>query len=442
MSDVSVAPAPSAPAMPANQVAVDPNPVQPPQPVSQQNITAPDPGRAREDGRERPGHSISDAVERAFARGRGEVNTQRPKQQEARESRPGPAKAEMGHNRPPEETKPERREPKANSQRETLNLKKRPDDQTPPPATSKAQDKERARGEHGHFAPAQLQGQQSSQQPVQQLPEGVPYRQPPRGMSPQVARDWAKTPESVRADLHRISQTVGRHNQAFAVDREIANSVRHYHQMAQQHGTTLARALENYTGMEQLLRSDPLRAFDVITNNLNLRSQDGQKLNFGDLAWYYLNQTPDQRRMVQQQNLATAQHHQLQQIQQNQAILAQQHQQMQYEREFAGKRHEVDRFAESHPRLDELGADIHRELRFGFDLPTAYRRAELLRPASGNGQTTDRAPAQAGSPTRNPRNSDRSISGAPDTALNGTARRKPSATVHDAVAKAAARVGL
>jgi hypothetical protein len=428
MSDVSVAPA-AAPSPPANQVAVESNPVRPPQPASDQNITAPDPGK----------RSISDAVERAFARSRGEVDTARPRQQEQRQSsadgreRPGPARAEMGHNRPPEETRIERRE-KANSQRETLNLKKRPDDQTPPPATSKArevQDKERARAEHGHFAPRQPQS------PAPQLPGHAPYNQPPRGVSQAAARDWATTPQTVRGDIHRIHKAFNEVAHKFRADRAAMAPIYRYHQMAQQHGTTLDRALDNYTGMERLLRSDPLRGLDVIVNNLNLRSQDGQKLNLRDLCWYYLNQSPDQHRALQQQNLSMAQHHQLQAVQANQQALAQQLAYMQYQRDFAMKRQEVDRFAESHPRLDELGQHIHRELNLGFDIHEAYRRADLLNPATHAGGTRTTADG-----LRNQNRSDRSISGAPDTALNGAARRKRSATVFDAVTNAARRVGL
>ena len=43
-----------------------------------------------------------------------------------------------------------------------------------------------------------------------------------------------------------------------------------YHEMAQQHGTTLDRALNNYVTMEQKLRQDVIGGLDIIVNNLNL----------------------------------------------------------------------------------------------------------------------------------------------------------------------------
>ena len=67
--------------------------------------------------------------------------------------------------------------------------------------------------------------------------------------------------------------------------------------------------------------------------------------------------------------------------------LAQNQQQMQYSEQFTHTRSAVDQFAEQHPRFDELGDLIEQELQFGFDLDTAYRRAELLRPATHAAQT-------------------------------------------------------
>mgnify|MGYP003694702053 FL=1 len=169
------------------------------------------------------------------------------------------------------------------------------------------------------------------------------------------------------------------------------NSIRHYHQMAQQHGTTLQRALDNYVGMENKLRSDPIGGIDLIINNLNLRTPDGQKLNSRDVAWHILNQSPEQHKTLQLANTQTAISQQMGQLHQQQRAVAQQLQQLHYERRFTHTRAGVDRFAETHPRLDELGDLIERELKLGFDLPTAYQRADLLRPATSRGSNPHRS---------------------------------------------------
>jgi hypothetical protein len=82
-----------------------------------------------------------------------------------------------------------------------------------------------------------------------------------------------------------------------------------------------------------------------------------------------------------------AQSHQLQQAQQRIAALEIEHKQMQYVARFHQTRAGVDQYAAAHPRVDELAELIANEVSLGFDLDTAYRRAELLRPATQAAQT-------------------------------------------------------
>ena len=106
-------------------------------------------------------------------------------------------------------------------------------------------------------------------------------------MTPHAKAEWAATPRNVRGDVHRMHKEFGEAFQRYQADHKTMNTIRQYEQMAQQHGTTLQRALDNYTTMEKKLRADPFGGFDVIAHNLNLRSPDGQKLTFRDLAWAY-----------------------------------------------------------------------------------------------------------------------------------------------------------
>jgi hypothetical protein len=235
-------------------------------------------------------------------------------------------------------------------------------------------------------------------------------------MTPHAKADWAATPVNVRSDIHRMHKEFGEAFNRYQADHKTMSSIRHYEKMASDHGTTLGEALDRYTGMEKLLRAEPFRAFDTITNNLNLRSPDGQKLTFRDLAWAYLNQTPEQHRMAQGENAQTAQSHQIGQLHSMVNTLAQGIQEMQYERKFTHTRGALDRYADTHPRFDELGDLIEQEIKLGFDIDTAYRRAELLRPATA-AQTRTSTTAQ----TRT--DPDRSIHGAPATVPNGAQRR-------------------
>jgi len=414
MSDVGVAPAP-APAATQSEVPINENPVNAPAPVTNQPPEAPVDMKDADPRRE----SIRKAFERAKVRDPNDKGE--------------PRKAKMGDNNPPEETKPER------EKLEKIDLKKPPNDQ--PRDRGRFAPKERQEGAEGTTTPpAQQARPDPSAQPQQyrQLPDSEPYREPLARMTPHAKADWAATPVNVRSDVHRMHKEFGEAFLRYQSDHKTMNTIRHYEQMAREHGTTLQRALDNYTTMEKKLRADPFGGFDVITHNLNLRSPDGQKLTFRDLAWAYLNQTPEQHKLTQSENAQTAQSHQIGQLHSMVNTLAQGIQEMQYERKFTHTRSAIDRYAVTHPRIDELGDLIEQELKLGFDLDTAYRRAELLRPATA-AQTRTSTTAQTR--TADP---DRSIHGAPaNGSLNGTRQQrngKPPPDRREAVRNAIKRV--
>ena len=123
--------------------------------------------------------------------------------------------------------------------------------------------------------------------------------------------------------------------------------------------------------------------------------------------YHILNQSPEQHKLTAAQNQQIALQRQLQYVQQHQHALAQQQARMQYQQKFVHSPQCGRSVCRGQPEADELGDLIERELRLGFDLPTAYQRANLLRPASGPAaQTRARRLRRA--------YSDRSISGAPD----------------------------
>jgi len=394
MSDVGYAPAASAPApaapAPATEAPVNVSPTSAPQPVGSQAPNRPETRRA--------------AIEAAFKR--------------AAEP-PKPAQARIGHNQPPGEPLPvEREKPKAKEP--PLDLKKRPVDQEKPPPPRARQE----RGEHGHFAPARSQapGQPPmARQFVNPLPMEDRYREPPQRMGNHGKYEWHRTPASVRSEMHRMHHEFSQAYNRYRGDHEVMNSIRPFQKMAHDGGTTLARALANYTSMEHKLRSDPIAGLDVIVNNLNLRTSQGQRITLRDIAYYLLNQTAEQHQALQSSNVQNAQNLQIRQLSQQLQAVTQHQRRMQEQQQFVTARREVDRFAESHPRLDELGSEIERQLRAGYDLSTAYRRAELLWPPNAVHRidSQQRRPVSRQQPV-----SDRSISGAPSSFANGAQRRR------------------
>jgi hypothetical protein len=409
MTDVTVAD--NAP----NETVIEPNPVNVPNPVGSQ---APDAPVEPQDGNRHRPESRREALERAYERA---TNPQAAKP--AEKPAPKAAEAKPGHNNPPEKTEP-------------LDLKKRPADQP--------------RGERGQFAPREPQGEQTGVQTgvqsrangvqnsanaQRQLPEGTPYRDPPARMAEHAKRDWSTAPESVRGEFHRMTKEAGDMYRQYRGDFEAMEPIRHFQKMASEHGTTLERALTNYVSMEQKLRQDVVGGLDIIVNNLNLRTPQGQKLTLRDVAYHILNMSPDQHRLTQAQNAQTATSHQIGALHQEISGLKNALTQMHTAQQFTHTRSAVDQFADSHPGFDELGDLIETELKFGFDLETAYRRAQLLRPTTHAAQTRN--------PSAQTRPTDKSISGAPDVAPSNGASRRPEKKVgrREAIQNAINRVG-
>src|SRR6188508_2725071 len=394
------APAP-APAPQQAEVPVNQNPASTPAPIGSQ---APDKVAEASSRRE--------AIQKAFAKSRAD-------------NPPQPRRAKIGDNQPPEAV--DREKP-------TIDLKKRPDDQPQVKVADKPKD-QRERAEHGHFASREQKGDTVSPKPphgsAPQLPEGTPYREPPPRLHERAKAEWATTPESVRGEVHRMHTEFARAYQRYRPEVEAFQAVKPYHEMAQQQGTTLARALNNYVSMESKLRADPVAGLDTIVNNLNLRTPDGQRIGLRDIAWHVLNQSPEQHQLLQAQNSQSAQSQQIGQLHQAVSTLASGIQQMQYQARFSQTRSALDRYADAHPRFDELGPLIEQEIKLGFDLDTAYRRAEMLRPAAHAAQTR--------TPTAQTRTAAKSISGAPAGPSNGVARRDKPVGRREAIASAIRR---
>jgi len=379
----------AAPAQTPNEVPINQNPTSSPNPIGPQTPEKP---QDAAEGRRA-------AIQRAFDR----ANNPPPKGERAPQKAAPAAEAKSGHNQPPEETKPER-----------IDLRKRPTADAPLGVQ---------RTERGQFAPRAREGvenkpvstpvagqqQQPGQQPgpqVRQLPAHAPYAQPPQRMSEKGKAEWHATPESVRGDVNRMTEEFVKAYRVYKGDFDEMSKIRHFHKMAKDHGTDLHTALTNYVGMEEKLRADPVAGLDVIVNNLNLRTPDGQKLGLRDIAYHVLSQSPEQLKQLQMGNQQQAAGQQIMALNAKIDHLQQSLQQMHTQTQFNHTRSAIDVFADSHPRFDELGTAIENELKLGFDLEAAYARADRLYPATQAAQTRT-TPAQT-------RPADRSIHGTPE----------------------------
>ena len=421
MNDVTVAPsgggapsaAPSSPAPASHEVQINQSPTSSPNPVGAQ---APNkPVGDLEGSKHRPqsrSETIRESLKAAFDR----AENPPPKGAKPAE-RPAPkaAEARKGHNQPPEDTPAEK-----------FDLKKRPTDQ--PSAAAEPQPRDRGRfapkqpqdatNQAGNVATNQAGNVAPAQQQPQKLPPHAPFAEPLPRMAESAKRDWAVTPETVRGDVHRMHSEFSKAANYYKATHEAFKPIERFHKMAREHGTTLEAALENYVGVEQKLRSDPIGALDLIVHNLGLTDpQSGRRINLRDVAYHVLNQTPEQLKQVQQGNMQQAAAQQIGALHQKIEGLENTLQQWQTQQKFTYTRSAVDQFAATHPRFDELGELIKSEIQLGFDIETAYRRAELLSPATHAAQTRTTS-AQT-------RPVDRSISGAPGVAPSNGASRRP-----------------
>jgi hypothetical protein len=372
-----------------SEVSLDTNQISSPNPVSNQ---APD----------KSPPSRREAIQAAFDR----ANKPRPgiADKSADKAKALPAEAKAGHNNPPEPT-------------EKIDLKKRPDEQPRDKgrfAPRQSTNSEFVDKEQNATAAKGMDGTRPAA-PHPTLPENTPFRDPPQRMADHAKAVWASTPEPVRGEIHRMHQEFGNAYNQLKPIADAFQPIARFHQMAQQHGTTLERALTNYTSMEQKLRSDVVGGLDVIVNNLGLKAPDGSRIGLRDIAYHVLSQSPEQLKQLQMGNTQNAASQQIGALHQKISGLEHALNQMHTAQQFSYTRSQVDQFADSHPRFDELGAQIKAELDLGFDLPTAYRRAELLAPATQAAQTRGITPSAQTRPA------DRSISGSP----GGTAQAAP-----------------
>lgn len=417
MSDVTVAaPSGGAPA-PASEVPVQVDQTHAPNPVGSQ---APDHPTEKTSGRR-------EAIQKAFERAEKGVA-----RKDTTERKPAPkaAEAKPGHNQPPEDAK--------------LDLRKRPTGDVPKGP--------RERGEHGHFAPVQkvqnevqtsANSSANSATAVQQnlpyrpehskLHPQAPYREPPNRFANHAKHDWQHAPESIRAEVNRMYDEFGRAYKIYKADFDEMQTLRPFQQLAKQTGTTMAKALSSYVALEDKIRKNPLSGLDTVVQNLNLKTSDGQTLTLRDIAYYIVSLTPEQYGQIQHNNAQVATAHQIAAARNEIAQLKQSWQQAQAQQQFHYTRSAVDNYANTHPRLDELGDLIEQEIKHGYDLDTAYRRANLLRPANPAAQT--RNPSAQTRPA-----TDRSISGVPGSSNGARPKGKPSASPRDAVKNAISRM--
>jgi len=301
------------------------------------------------------------------------------------------------------------------------------------------------RGEGGRFAGKEPVADQAKTEQAAPADSPAPakdvqntqHREPPARFTSDAKAAWEAAPEPVKAEVHRAIRELEQGHQKYKADADAFNEVREYSDLARQHGTTMKAALDNYVGIERLLAKDPQAGFEQIIRNFGWKTPDGRAMTLRDFAAQILGQTPDEQ-AGRQDSIISELRSEISGLKQQLGGVAQHIQRQTQDATL----HQVTEFASNHPRFEELSEAIQEEIRHGYDLETAYSRAERLNPAPVKPAASEPPviPAKTATPL-NPAGS-KSISGAPSSGSNPavtTNSNQPVPSITEALQKALRR---
>jgi hypothetical protein len=247
---------------------------------------------------------------------------------------------------------------------------------------------------------------------------------------------WASADPEIRGEVLRMQRELTEGYQKHREKAEKYDAIKDFDDMATKSGTTVKDALARYVGMEQKLRGDLIGGLDEIVANAT-----GGKASLRDVAAHVMGQTPEQ---AQSQSDAT-----IRELKQTVAQLQQQVggvvQTVTQQREHSTLQ-EVTKFADTHPRFEELADDIGFFMKSGRakDLSEAYQLAERLNPAPAKATAepaASSAPAAKPDLSVQPDKGQKSINGAPSSGLNSSGKKRVARSLDDALDHAFGQVG-
>jgi hypothetical protein len=328
------------------------------------------------------------------------------------------------------EAKPDKEEKPARK------AEKKPDAEPEKKATDKAKDDAKDEEEpkpvakrtpDGKFAKADEAD--IGEKPDADKPAATAFPDPPTRFSADAKAAWATAPDPVKAEVHRAIRELEQGHEKYKASAQAYEDIKEYDALAKQTGTTLKAALSNYVGIDALLRKDPIAGLERICGNL--------KLSLRDVAAHVMGQKPDEMASKHERTIAELR----QTVQQLQRQVGGVTKSIEQQRSEAIVQN-VATFAASHPRFDELSEAIHQEIGHGYDLATAYERAERLNPAPAAARpATKEIPAEKPDIAAQTRKGSLSVHGAPRSGSD-PANRKPPSSAQESIERAFAQLGI
>lgn len=251
----------------------------------------------------------------------------------------------------------------------------------------------------------------------------------PERFSPDAKAAWEAAPESVRAETTRMERELTQGYEKHKQSAEAYEAVREFDEVARKNGGNLRASLEQIVAIETAFARDPISGFQKVADHFGF--------DLRAVAAHITGQKPEQ---VQSQQDAT-----IRELRQELASLKNEFgsvsKTVQEQKQTQVLSH-VQEFAKSHPRFEELADPIKEELGHGYDLATAYERAERLHPAPASPAPVPAASSAAAIPdlAAQTRKGSQSITGAPTPGSNPT-RKTPFTSIRDSLRRAAAAAG-
>ena len=222
---------------------------------------------------------------------------------------------------------------------------------------------------------------------------------PSRFTNKQAQADWANTSEAVRREIHRTLSDQDKGIQQYQETAKKFDAVKDFYEAAEAQGVEPRRVIERYVDFDRHLQEDFLSGLEKICRNV-------KGVSLQSVARHILGIPQDPAVVQHEARQIQSEQHTSQLTTELQDIKRQLQEQRQ-QQEYAAVMNSVSEFSNSHPRMEGLAEEIAREISLGFDLTTAYERADRLNPVPAdalNHARTDRL---------KPVSADRSISGAP-----------------------------
>lgn len=410
--DTGAAPAAADPSAASNeQVVQTPNPLRTdPQPAAKESAKDAD----------TPKPSARDAI----AKAREKVNETEKTDAANKPVKSDPAKAEPAKTNGKE---PEKAAPKASTESRDDSGRSKPKDAAP-----EAQQQQAKAGEGNE-----------GQQPAK------PRYEAPKRFSSDVAAsaDWAKTPESVQAAVHRVQREMEDGITKYKTGHDRYETFREIDEIAKSNGHELRQSLDKVVAIEQAFARNPVEGFQRICDHFGL--------NMRQLAAHIAGQKPEDVQ-VQQEGTISELKRELADLKQQISGVSTGFQQQQT----AATSKEVEAFASQpeYARFYDIMDDIAFFLKsdkVDGNLPpmdrlkAAYQLADRLNPdpnpknvpaSASEAVAAEASDANSEALAAQTRKGGKSISGAPN-AGEDVADREPSSSIKDSIRRAFAQAG-